>query len=60
MDKQEELHKHQEFELKMPDFDEIGWLVTGDCSGSTAFCLRPELLKRTVRVLQLKKSGRNL
>ena len=27
MDKQEELHKYQEFEPKMPDFDEIGWLV---------------------------------
>ena len=59
MDYQEELHKHQEFEPKMPDFDEIGWLVTEDCSGSTAFCYH-ELLNRTVRVLQLKKSGRNL
>ena len=28
MDKQEELHKQQEFEPKMPNFDEIGWLVT--------------------------------
>ena len=60
MDKQEELHKQQEFEPKMLNFDEIGWLVTEDCSGSTAFCWRQELLKRTVRVLQLKKSGRNL
>ena len=59
MDKQEELHKQQEFEPKMPNFDEIGWLVTMDYSGSTAFCYH-ELLNRTVRVLQLKKSGRNL
>ena len=61
MDKQEELHKQQEFEPKMPNFDEIGWLVTEDCSqaGSTAFCYH-ELLNRTVRVLQLKKSGCNL
>ena len=30
MDKQEELHKQQEFETNMPNFDEIGWLVTTD------------------------------
>ena len=59
MDNQEELHKNQEFEPKMPNFHEIGWLVTEDCAGSTAFCYH-ELLKRTVHVLQLKKSGRNL
>ena len=59
MDQQEEPHKHQEFKPKMQDFDEIGWLVTEDCSGSTAFCCQ-ELLKRTVRVLQLKQSGYNL
>ena len=59
MGKLEELHKHQEFEPKKPDFGEIGWLVTEDYSGSTALCYH-ELLNRTVRVLQLKKSGRNL
>ena len=62
MDKHKGLHKLQEFEPKMPDFDEIGWLVTEGCSGSTALRRHElyELLKRSVRVLQLKKSGCNL